>query len=112
MLPTRRNFKERELDDQRGAHAKCWGRLDHQATGSVGRVRGSKLVVAGSGPTVAAFLKSAHPESNQGPSDYCMRLQSDALPTDLAGVIRCRHSVQLRDPGPCFLGRFEEGHDY
>ena len=46
-------------------------------------------MVAGSGPTVAAFLKSAHPESNQGPSDYCMRPQSDALPTDLAGVISC-----------------------
>ena len=27
--------------------------------------------------------KSGHPESNQGPSDCCMNLQSDALPTEL-----------------------------
>ena len=27
--------------------------------------------------------KSGHPESNQGPSDSCMILQSDALPTEL-----------------------------
>ena len=27
--------------------------------------------------------KSGHPESNQGPSDYCKSLQSDALPTEL-----------------------------
>ena len=27
--------------------------------------------------------KSGHPESNQGPSDGCMNLQSDALPTEL-----------------------------
>ena len=26
---------------------------------------------------------SGHPESNQGPSDRCMNLQSDALPTEL-----------------------------
>jgi hypothetical protein len=29
------------------------------------------------------FQISGHPESNQGPSDCCMRLQSDALPTEL-----------------------------
>ena len=29
------------------------------------------------------LLKSGHPESNQGPSDHCMNLQSDALPTEL-----------------------------
>ena len=29
------------------------------------------------------FQKSGHPESNQGPSDCCRRLQSDALPTEL-----------------------------
>ena len=28
-------------------------------------------------------IKSGHPESNQGPSDYCKNLQSDALPTEL-----------------------------
>ena len=28
-------------------------------------------------------MKSGHPESNQGPSDCCMNLQSDALPTEL-----------------------------
>ena len=27
--------------------------------------------------------KSGHPESNQGPSDFCESLQSDALPTEL-----------------------------
>ena len=27
--------------------------------------------------------KSGHPESNQGPSDFCNNLQSDALPTEL-----------------------------
>ena len=27
--------------------------------------------------------KSVHPESNQGPSDCCSILQSDALPTEL-----------------------------
>ena len=27
--------------------------------------------------------KSGHPESNQGPSDCCSTLQSDALPTEL-----------------------------
>ena len=27
--------------------------------------------------------KSGHPESNQGPSDGCMDLQSDALPAEL-----------------------------
>jgi hypothetical protein len=27
--------------------------------------------------------KSGHPESNQGPSDYCESPQSDALPTEL-----------------------------
>ena len=27
--------------------------------------------------------KSGHPESNQGPSDCCNDLQSDALPTEL-----------------------------
>ena len=30
-----------------------------------------------------ASKKSGHPESNQGPSDCCMCLQSDALPTEL-----------------------------
>ena len=29
------------------------------------------------------FQISGHPESNQGPSDCCRRLQSDALPTEL-----------------------------
>jgi hypothetical protein len=29
------------------------------------------------------IAKSGHPESNQGPSDYCESLQSDALPTEL-----------------------------
>jgi hypothetical protein len=28
-------------------------------------------------------MQSGHPESNQGPSDGCMDLQSDALPTEL-----------------------------
>ena len=28
-------------------------------------------------------IKSGHPESNQGPSDLCNNLQSDALPTEL-----------------------------
>ncbi len=32
---------------------------------------------------VAAEKKSGHPESNQGPSDCCSILQSDALPTEL-----------------------------
>ena len=31
----------------------------------------------------ASSAKSGHPESNQGPSDCCMNLQSDALPTEL-----------------------------
>ena len=30
-----------------------------------------------------ACQKSGHPESNQGPSDFCNALQSDALPTEL-----------------------------
>ena len=29
------------------------------------------------------MTKSGHPESNQGPSDCCSDLQSDALPTEL-----------------------------
>lgn len=29
------------------------------------------------------LAKSGHPESNQGPSDCCRSLQSDALPTEL-----------------------------
>ena len=29
------------------------------------------------------YAKSVHPESNQGPSDCCNILQSDALPTEL-----------------------------
>ena len=32
---------------------------------------------------IARKRKSGHPESNQGPSDYCENLQSDALPTEL-----------------------------
>ena len=32
---------------------------------------------------VGRAKESGHPESNQGPSDYCKNLQSDALPTEL-----------------------------
>ena len=31
----------------------------------------------------ASMPRSGHPESNQGPSDCCKSLQSDALPTEL-----------------------------
>ena len=34
-------------------------------------------------PELATFPKPGHPESNQGPSDHCLILQSDALPTEL-----------------------------
>ena len=33
--------------------------------------------------TTTQHAKSGHPESNQGPSDYCVFLQSDALPAEL-----------------------------
>ena len=34
-------------------------------------------------PELATFPKSGHPESNKEPSDHCLILQSDALPTEL-----------------------------
>ena len=34
-------------------------------------------------PRLIRMQKSGHPESNQGPSDFCNNLQSDALPTEL-----------------------------
>ena len=41
-------------------------------------VRRAKCIARGFGKR-----KSGHPESNQGPSDSCKALQSDALPTEL-----------------------------
>eukprot|EP00973_Karenia_brevis_P055349 7696169-Karenia_brevis.AAC.1 len=45
---------------------------------------GTMSIQSSRGPILnATRIKSGHPESNQGPSDYCSDLQSDALPTEL-----------------------------
>ena len=40
--------------------------------------------------------KSGDPESNQGPSDFCKLLQSDALPTELSPVLALLFLSKLR----------------
>ena len=54
-----------------------------RSDGGAVAIRPRAPVVAGPSPTVVAFLKSGYPESNQGPSDYCMRLKANAPATEL-----------------------------
>ena len=51
-------------------------RWHHRCAGSIHSLRVSRDQQQGR-------KKSGHPESNQGPSDCCNTLQSDALPTEL-----------------------------
>ena len=61
--------------------ARHWGGGDG---GGAWRMVASGCVVGGWVAASAGFDKvSVHPESNQGPSDICLSLQSDALPTEL-----------------------------
>ena len=48
-----------------------------------GKICGSSTKNARSGKACHRLEISGHPESNQGPSDCCSDLQSDALPAEL-----------------------------
>ena len=47
------------------------------------KLLGSCPIVGSLASDQGGWQKSGHPESNQGPSDCCSALQSDALPTEL-----------------------------